>query len=140
MEIVEQPITGQWPPGSGTRYWEVRNHATGEPVSGAQMASEPERTPATGALLTKLLAAHLPDGVLCLLQGGGEVGDHLVEQPVDVAAQVGSTVPGAASRPLPYRTEARVALNQLLYGGQIPEGPGAFIRPQCSLTARRRWR
>jgi acyl-CoA reductase-like NAD-dependent aldehyde dehydrogenase len=53
-----------------------------------------ERTPATGWLLGDLLAEQLPEGVLTVLSGAGQVGAHLVEQGVDVVAHVGSTATG----------------------------------------------
>jgi acyl-CoA reductase-like NAD-dependent aldehyde dehydrogenase len=53
-----------------------------------------ERTPATGWQLARLLAPHLPDGVLGLLNGDGPVGAALAAAPADVVAQVGSTATG----------------------------------------------
>jgi succinate-semialdehyde dehydrogenase/glutarate-semialdehyde dehydrogenase len=64
-------------------------------VTGNTVVYKPsERTPATGWLLARVLSDHLPDGVLNLLLGDGEVGARLVGRPVDVVAQVGSTTTG----------------------------------------------
>ncbi|HYY11773.1 MAG TPA: aldehyde dehydrogenase family protein [Kineosporiaceae bacterium] len=54
-----------------------------------------ERSPLVGAALAEVLARHLPDGVLTLLQGDGRVGELLVADPgVDVVAHVGSSRAG----------------------------------------------
>ncbi|WP_344143175.1 aldehyde dehydrogenase family protein [Polymorphospora rubra] len=53
-----------------------------------------ERSPATGWLLVRLLAEHLPPGVLSLVTGDGAVGAALAGRQVDLVAHVGSTAAG----------------------------------------------
>jgi acyl-CoA reductase-like NAD-dependent aldehyde dehydrogenase len=66
-------------------------------VTGNTVVYKPsERTPATGWLLGRILAEHLPDGVLTVLLGDGEVGAALVERSVDVVAHVGASATGRA--------------------------------------------
>ena len=66
-------------------------------VTGNTVVYKPsERTPATGWLLARLTSGHLPEGVLTLVVGDGRTGAQLVDQPVDVVAQVGSTATGQA--------------------------------------------
>ncbi|NUO55209.1 MAG: aldehyde dehydrogenase [Hamadaea sp.] len=68
-------------------------------VTGNTVVYKPsERTPATGWLLHRLIAEELPDGVLTLVNGGAEVGDRLVREPLDVIAHVGSTATGLSIR------------------------------------------
>lgn len=64
-------------------------------VTGNTVIYKPsERTPATGWLLTRLLAQHLPPGVLSLVHGDGRIGAALAGRPVDLVAHVGSTPAG----------------------------------------------
>jgi acyl-CoA reductase-like NAD-dependent aldehyde dehydrogenase len=66
-------------------------------VTGNPVVYKPsERTPATGWLLARTMAEHLPEGVLGLLLGAGPVGSHLVRAGVDLVAQVGSSTTGRA--------------------------------------------
>lgn len=55
-----------------------------------------EYTPRTGALYHELLSAHLPPGLLGLVQGGGAVGASLVGSDVDMIAFTGSIRTGQA--------------------------------------------
>ncbi len=54
-----------------------------------------EEVPLTGAILHQALAQHLPDGVLTLLQGAGDVGAALVDSDVDMVGFVGSRATGS---------------------------------------------
>ncbi|ULE32317.1 aldehyde dehydrogenase family protein [Mycobacterium sp. IDR2000157661] len=67
-------------------------------VTGNTMVHKPsERCPGTGRRFAELLAAHLPDGVLEILDGDGTVGAQLASAPeVDVVAHVGSSATGRA--------------------------------------------
>ncbi|WP_179961843.1 aldehyde dehydrogenase family protein [Mycobacterium noviomagense] len=67
-------------------------------VTGNTVVHKPsERCPRTGRRFAELLAAHLPDGVLEILDGDGDVGARLTAaEQVDVAAHVGSTATGRA--------------------------------------------
>lgn len=67
-------------------------------VSGDVVVHKPsERSPATGALFTSILADALPHGVLTLVEGDGAIGDELARtEGVDVLAHVGSTATGRA--------------------------------------------
>lgn len=76
-----------------------------------------ERAPATGWLLTRLLAEHLPGAVLSLLTGGGSVGAALAAQDVDVVAHVGSTAAGRSIAAACARTGAKAVLEN---GGSDP--------------------
>ena len=53
-----------------------------------------EHVPLTGALLAELFGAHLPEGVLGLVQGAGETGAALVDADVDMIGFVGSRATG----------------------------------------------
>lgn len=55
-----------------------------------------EVTPGTGALLGELFAGLVPDGVLTVVQGGGEVGAALAEADVDMVVFTGSPRAGRA--------------------------------------------
>ncbi|WP_213450502.1 aldehyde dehydrogenase family protein [Rhizomonospora bruguierae] len=64
-------------------------------VTGNAVVYKPsERTPAAGHALARLLAAHLPPGVLSLVTGDGAAGAALAGADVDVVAHVGSTETG----------------------------------------------
>lgn len=65
-------------------------------VTGNTVVHKPsERCPGTGRRFAELLAAHLPDGVLEILDGDGTVGARLASAPdVDVVAHVGSSATG----------------------------------------------
>src|SRR4051812_1941215 len=67
-------------------------------VTGNTVVHKPsERCPQTGRRFAELLAAHLPDGVLQILDGDGAVGARLADaERVDVVAHVGSSVTGRA--------------------------------------------
>jgi acyl-CoA reductase-like NAD-dependent aldehyde dehydrogenase len=87
-------------------------------VTGNTVVYKPsERTPGTGRLLADILNGVLPEGVLNLLLGGGDVGAALAEQPVDVVAHVGSTKTGRAIARAAAQTGARVLLEN---GGSDP--------------------
>ncbi|MFI5908028.1 aldehyde dehydrogenase family protein [Dactylosporangium sp. NPDC051541] len=85
-----------------------------------------ERTPATGWLLTKLLAPHVPPGVLSMLAGGGSTGAALAESAVDVVAHVGSTATGRAIAAAAARTGAKALLEN---GGCDPLIVDAGVDP-----------
>lgn len=53
-----------------------------------------EYTALTGDLLARLLATGLPDGVLTVIHGAGDVGKALVEAEIDMVAFVGSQLTG----------------------------------------------
>jgi acyl-CoA reductase-like NAD-dependent aldehyde dehydrogenase len=65
-------------------------------VTGNTVVHKPsERCPSAGRRFAELIAAHLPDGVLEVLDGDGTVGDRLAASPdVDVVAHVGSSATG----------------------------------------------
>jgi acyl-CoA reductase-like NAD-dependent aldehyde dehydrogenase len=65
-------------------------------VTGNTVVHKPsERCPATGRRFAELLAAQLPDGVLEILDGDGQVGARLTSaEDVDVVAHVGSSATG----------------------------------------------
>jgi acyl-CoA reductase-like NAD-dependent aldehyde dehydrogenase len=67
-------------------------------VTGNTVVHKPsERCPGTGRRFAELLAQHLPDGVLEILDGDGPVGAHLASsEDVDVVAHVGSSATGRA--------------------------------------------
>ncbi|ARG59315.1 aldehyde dehydrogenase [Mycobacterium kansasii] len=67
-------------------------------VTGNTVVHKPsERCPATGRRFAELLAAHLPDGVLEILDGDARVGACLAAaDDVDVVAHVGSSATGRA--------------------------------------------
>ncbi len=67
-------------------------------VTGNSVVHKPsERCPSTGRRFAEIVAAHLPDNVLEILDGDASVGKHLAASPeVDVVAHVGSTAAGRA--------------------------------------------
>jgi len=85
-----------------------------------------ERAPATGWHLARLLAPHLPEGVLGLLNGDGPVGAALAAAPVDVVAQVGSTAAGRSIAAACARTGAKALLEN---GGSDPLVVDAGVDP-----------
>jgi succinate-semialdehyde dehydrogenase/glutarate-semialdehyde dehydrogenase len=85
-----------------------------------------ERTPGTGWALARLLAGHLPPGVLGMLSGGGSVGAWLAERDVDVVAHVGSTATGRSIAAACARTGAKALLEN---GGSDPLIVDAGVDP-----------
>ncbi|HEX4724759.1 MAG TPA: aldehyde dehydrogenase family protein [Pseudonocardiaceae bacterium] len=81
-------------------------------VTGNTVVHKPsERAPATGRMLTELIAEHLPAGVLTCVLGNGATGGQLAENPaVDVIAHVGATTTGRAVAAVAARTGAKVIL------------------------------
>jgi succinate-semialdehyde dehydrogenase / glutarate-semialdehyde dehydrogenase len=69
-----------------------------------------ERCPHTGRRFAELVAAHLPSGVLEIVDGDGTVGAELAAAPVDVVAHVGSSATGARIAAAAARTSAHVLL------------------------------
>lgn len=67
-------------------------------VTGNTVVHKPsERCPRTGRRFAELLAEHLPDGVLEIVDGDGTVGACLAgDEHIDVVAHVGSSVTGRA--------------------------------------------
>jgi betaine-aldehyde dehydrogenase len=65
-------------------------------VTGNTVLHKPsEHCPGVGALLTELIAAHLPSGVLAAVLGGPDTGASLTSHPgVDLIAHVGSSATG----------------------------------------------
>ncbi|MER7006446.1 aldehyde dehydrogenase family protein [Dactylosporangium sp. NPDC000555] len=87
-------------------------------VTGNAVLYKPsERTPATGWLLTRTLAPHLPPSVLSMLSGAGPTGAALAESAVDVVAHVGSTATGRWIAAAAARTGAKTLLEN---GGSDP--------------------
>ena len=87
-------------------------------VTGNTVVYKPsERTPATGWMLTKLIAGEFGDGVLSLVTGDGRVGAALAAAEVDVVAHVGSTATGRAIAATCARTGAKALLEN---GGSDP--------------------
>jgi acyl-CoA reductase-like NAD-dependent aldehyde dehydrogenase len=96
-------------------------------VTGNTVVHKPsEHTPATGWRLARLIAPHLPDGVLNVLQGDGPVGAALASSPVDVVAHVGSTATGRAIAAACARTGAKALLEN---GGSDPLIVDAGVDP-----------
>ncbi|SDZ33813.1 succinate-semialdehyde dehydrogenase / glutarate-semialdehyde dehydrogenase [Micromonospora pattaloongensis] len=96
-------------------------------VTGNTVIYKPsERTPATGWLLARILAEHLPEGVLSLLTGDGAVGAALTGQEVDVVAHVGSTATGRAIAAACAATGAKALLEN---GGSDPLIVDAEVDP-----------
>jgi succinate-semialdehyde dehydrogenase / glutarate-semialdehyde dehydrogenase len=67
-------------------------------VTGNTVVHKPsERSPRTGRCFAELIAAHLPNGVLEIVDGDGAVGERLSgHERVDVVAHVGSSATGRA--------------------------------------------
>jgi acyl-CoA reductase-like NAD-dependent aldehyde dehydrogenase len=88
-------------------------------VTGNTVVHKPsERCPATGRRFAEILADHLPDDVLRILDGDGTVGARLARSDeVDVVAHVGSTAAGRAIAEACARTGARALLEN---GGNDP--------------------
>jgi succinate-semialdehyde dehydrogenase / glutarate-semialdehyde dehydrogenase len=64
-------------------------------VTGNTVVHKPsERCPVAGRRFAELMAGHLPDGVLEIVDGDGVVGASLAADDVDVVAHVGSTATG----------------------------------------------
>jgi acyl-CoA reductase-like NAD-dependent aldehyde dehydrogenase len=96
-------------------------------VTGNTVVYKPsERTPATGWLLARLLSGELPDGVLTLLLGDGEVGTRLVTRGVDLVAHVGSTATGRAIAQACAGTDTKVLREN---GGNDPLVVDAGVDP-----------
>ncbi|GAA2857978.1 hypothetical protein GCM10010472_14220 [Pseudonocardia halophobica] len=97
-------------------------------VTGNTVVHKPsERCPRTGRRFAELLAAHLPDGVLQILDGDGPVGEALAGSPeVDVVAHVGSTATGRAIAAACARTGAKALLEN---GGNDPLIVDAGVDP-----------
>jgi len=76
-----------------------------------------ERSPLTGEKLARLFAEDLPDGVLTVVQGDGQVGAAVVDAGVDVVVHVGSTAAGRAIAAAAAATGAKVVLEN---GGNDP--------------------
>jgi len=85
-----------------------------------------ERCPQTGRRFAELVAAHLPPGVLEIVDGDGAVGARLAEAPVDVVAHVGSSATGRAIAEACARTGARAVLEN---GGNDPLIVDAGVDP-----------
>jgi acyl-CoA reductase-like NAD-dependent aldehyde dehydrogenase len=87
-------------------------------VTGNTVVHKPsERCPHTGRRFAELLAAHLPEGVLEILDGDGAVGAHLAEAGVDVVAHVGSSATGRSIATACAMTGAKAVLEN---GGNDP--------------------
>ena len=87
-------------------------------VTGNTVVHKPsERCPHTGRRFAELLAAHLPEGVLEILDGDGSVGAQLAGADVDVVAHVGSSATGRAIALACARTGAKAVLEN---GGNDP--------------------
>jgi len=97
-------------------------------VTGNTVVYKPsERTPATGWLLARTLAEHLPAGVLNLVLGDARTGAALTAQPLDVIAHVGSTATGRAIGAAAARSGAKVLLEN---GGNDPLIVDARVDPE----------
>ncbi|MDG4766608.1 aldehyde dehydrogenase family protein [Solwaraspora sp. WMMD406] len=79
-------------------------------VTGNTVVHKPsERSPATGALLARMFADEVPDGVFALLTGDGKVGARIAgADGVDLVAHVGSTTAGRAVAAACAATGAKV--------------------------------
>lgn len=76
-----------------------------------------ERAPATGWMLTKIMARHFPDAVFSMLAGDGSVGAWLAGSSIDVIAHVGSSETGRRIAASAAVTGAKVVLEN---GGNDP--------------------
>jgi acyl-CoA reductase-like NAD-dependent aldehyde dehydrogenase len=80
-------------------------------VTGNTVVHKPsERCPQTGRRFAELIAAHLPDGVLEIVDGDGAVGALLTAGDVDVVAHVGSSATGRAIAEVCARTGTKAVL------------------------------
>jgi acyl-CoA reductase-like NAD-dependent aldehyde dehydrogenase len=97
-------------------------------VTGNTVVHKPsERCPATGRRFAEILADHLPDDVLRILDGDGTVGARLTRSDeVDVVAHVGSTAAGRAIAEACAGTGARALLEN---GGNDPMVVDAGVDP-----------
>jgi acyl-CoA reductase-like NAD-dependent aldehyde dehydrogenase len=101
-------------------------------VTGNAVVFKPsERTPHTGLELARLLAAELPEGVLQVLVGGGELGAALAGAAVDVVAHVGSTRAGRSIAAATARTGAKALLEN---GGNDPLVVDEDVDPAWAAT------
>jgi acyl-CoA reductase-like NAD-dependent aldehyde dehydrogenase len=101
-------------------------------VTGNTIVYKPsERTPATGWLLARTMAEHLPEAVLNLLLGAGPTGSHLVSTGagagVDLVAHVGSTTTGRAIARACAGSATKVLLEN---GGNDPLVVDAGVDPE----------
>ncbi|HET9518339.1 MAG TPA: aldehyde dehydrogenase family protein [Actinoplanes sp.] len=97
-------------------------------VTGNTVLHKPsERTPGTGWLLTRLMAAHFPPAVLSLLNGDATTGAALAASTVDVVAQVGSTAAGRSIAAACARSGAKALLEN---GGSDALIVDAGVDPQ----------
>jgi acyl-CoA reductase-like NAD-dependent aldehyde dehydrogenase len=97
-------------------------------VTGNVVVHKPsERAPATGWLLTQLLAEQLPEGTLSLVTGDGPVGASLAAAEVDVVAHVGSTRTGRSIAAACAGTGAKALLEN---GGNDPLIVDAGVDPK----------
>lgn len=98
-------------------------------VTGNTVVHKPsERCPRTGRLFAEILAEHLPDGVLQILDGEGGVGARLAEdEQVDVVAHVGSSATGRA---IALACASRGAKALLENGGNDPLIVDAGVDPR----------
>jgi succinate-semialdehyde dehydrogenase/glutarate-semialdehyde dehydrogenase len=97
-------------------------------VTGNTVVFKPsERTPLTGELLARALAAELPPGVLNVVPGDGGTGAALAAHPgVDVVCHVGSTAAGRAIAAAAAATGAHTVLEN---GGNDPFLVDADVDP-----------
>jgi acyl-CoA reductase-like NAD-dependent aldehyde dehydrogenase len=87
-------------------------------VTGNTVVHKPsERCPRTGRRFSEILARHLPDGVLEIVDGDGATGARLAQAGVDVVAHVGSSATGRAIAQACARTGAKALLEN---GGNDP--------------------
>ncbi len=106
-------------------------------VTGNTVVHKPsERCPHTGRRFAELLAAHLPEGVLEILDGDGSVGAQLAAADVDVVAHVGSSATGRAIALAcaPHRREGRAGERR-----QRPADRRRGRRPGLGGRSRPRW-
>ncbi|MGB1012818.1 MAG: aldehyde dehydrogenase family protein, partial [Nannocystaceae bacterium] len=105
-------------------------------ITGNAVVFKPsEYTPKTGALLHKLLADALPEGVLGLVQGAGAQGAALVASDVDMVAFTGSIATGQAIMRTAAASMKRLVLE---LGGKDPMIvlPGADMEAAATHAAR----
>jgi len=101
-------------------------------VTGNTVVHKPsERCPRTGRRLTEILAAHLPDGVLQVVDGDGTTGARLAASAVDVVAHVGSSATGRDIAAACARTGAKVLLEN---GGNDPLIVDDGVDPEWAAT------